>query len=73
MFRDLILRFMSPRMRAEAEADSRKWIATCPRCQQTNSIWEVGGLRSRAIGNPAKMVRCAHCGKTNFMRFEKRA
>ncbi len=71
--RDLILRFMSPKMRAEAEADSRKWAATCPRCQRVNSMWDVGGMRYRAVGNPVTLVRCAHCGKASFMRFQKQA
>jgi hypothetical protein len=71
--RDIILHFMSPKMRAEAEEDSRKWVATCPRCQAQNSIWDVGGIRYRAAGSKSSLVRCAHCGKTNFMRFEKKA
>ena len=71
--RDFILRFMSPKLRADVEADSRKWIATCPRCQRTNSMWDVGGMRFRAVGRPSTLVRCMHCGKTSFMRFEKPA
>jgi phage FluMu protein Com len=71
--RNFILRFMSPKMRADVEADSRKWIATCPRCQRANSMWDVGGMRYKAVGRPSTLVRCAHCGKASFMRFEKRA
>jgi phage FluMu protein Com len=70
--RDIILKFMPPKMRAAAEADSRKWVATCPRCQKLNSIWDIGGIRYRAAGVKSSLARCAHCGKTNFMRFEKR-
>jgi phage FluMu protein Com len=69
--RDLILRFMSPTMQAEAEADSRKWIATCPRCQKANSIWDIGGMRYKGTGRPMTLVRCTHCSKASFMRFEK--
>src|SRR5262249_6398396 len=70
--RDVILKFMSPKMRAEAEADSREWIGICPRCKAENSIWDVGGIRYKAAGNKISLVRCAHCGKTGFMRFAKR-
>ena len=70
--RDLILKFMSQQMRAEAEADSRGWVATCPRCQKANSIWDTGGIRYKGTGRPMTLVRCTHCGKASFMRFEKK-
>jgi endogenous inhibitor of DNA gyrase (YacG/DUF329 family) len=71
-FRDIILKFMSPELRAKAEADSKTWIAACPRCQKETSIWDIGGIRYKGTGRPMTMVRCSHCGKANFMRFEKR-
>jgi phage FluMu protein Com len=72
--RNFILKFMSPKMRAEAEADSHKWMATCPRCQSVNSIWDIGGIRYKAVGGrPITLVRCPNCGKISPHRFEKRA
>jgi hypothetical protein len=70
--RDIIFKFMSPKMRAEAEADSRAWVAKCPRCGTDNSIWDIGGVRYKAVGNKTSLVCCTGCGKVSFMRFEKR-
>lgn len=69
--RDFILRFMPPRMRADAETESRKWVAACPRCQRENSVWDVGGIRYKAAGRPTMMARCPDCGKAGPHRFEK--
>ena len=70
--RDIVMHFMSPKMKAEAEAESRQWIGICPRCQARSSVWDVGGVRYRAFGSKVTLVRCAHCGKAGFMRFEKK-
>ena len=70
--RDIFLFFMPPKMKAEAEEESRKWLATCPRCQTVNSVWDMGGIRYKAAGNKVSLVRCAHCGKASVMRFEKK-
>jgi phage FluMu protein Com len=70
--RGLIMRFMSPKMREDAEAESRKWVATCPRCQSINSIWDMGGMRYKAAGRPIKLVRCPKCGKISPHQFEKK-
>ena len=72
MLRDIILWFMPPKMRAEAEADSRKWGAACPRCQAVSSVWDMGGIRYKASGNKVALARCSKCGKASFMRLEKR-
>lgn len=69
--RDLFLFFMPPKMKAEAEDESRRWVATCPRCQETNSIWDMGGMRYKAAGSPGALMRCSHCGKASFMQFRK--
>jgi len=63
---------MSSETKADAEAESRKWTAVCPRCQSVNSIWDVGGMRYKAAGRPIKLVRCPNCGKISPHRFEKR-
>ena len=50
--RDIILWFMPPAMKVDAEADSRKWVATCPRCQAESSVLRV----SRSL-----IRRSRHC------------
>ena len=60
--RTLVLRFLSPAGRAAAEAESRAWKATCPGCGLKTSIWDLGGLRSKAAGRPLRGFRCRACG-----------
>jgi phage FluMu protein Com len=72
ILRNLILRFMPPAMKADAEAESRKWVATCPRCQSVNSVWDIGGIRYKAAGRPIKLVRCPNCGKISPHQFSKK-
>jgi len=61
--RSFIMWFMSPATKAAAEAESRKWIATCPSCGSQNSIWDLGGLRYKAAGNPVRGMVCPSCRK----------
>lgn len=53
---------------AEIEAESRAWMMQCPRCKAERSIWEAGGIRYKAAGNPRKMLRCASCSQTTWHR-----
>lgn len=55
-----------PREWAEdMEAHSRSWMLRCA-CGYERSIWEIGGIRWRAIGNPKTVRRCPHCGKVRW-------
>jgi hypothetical protein len=60
--RDFMMWFMSPATKAKAEAESRKWIATCPGCGKQTSVWDLGGLRYKAAGTPLRGYTCAGCG-----------
>ena len=72
MLRDIILKFMSLKVRAEAEESSRSWVAMCPRCQTENSIWDIGGVRYKAAGAKSSLARCTGCGKQSFMQFSRK-
>ncbi len=61
-FRNFIMWFMSKEMKAKAEADARRWGFVCEKCGQRSSIWEIGGLRYKAIGEPISLVMCPKCG-----------
>ena len=65
-FRNLVLRLMSPARRARAEAESRAWKATCPNCGTKTSIWDLGGLRYKAVGKPLRGLTCRVCGKVGL-------
>ena len=53
---------MPSRWFAAMEADSRMWRLDCE-CGYATSIWEMGGIRYKAIGNPWIAACCAKCGK----------
>jgi hypothetical protein len=57
---------------ASMEADSRRWICRCP-CGHERSIWDLGGIRWKAAGEPRKWLRCPPCGKRTWHRVSWRA
>lgn len=65
------LRLMPKKSRAAAEAESKQWIATCPGCGTRTSVWELGGLRYGAAGNPRISVKCRECGKRGIQQLVK--
>jgi transposase-like protein len=62
-----------PRRWAEAlEADSRLWMIVCPRCGHERSVWDIGGIRYKAVGNPRWFMRCPGCGRLSWHRVAKK-
>lgn len=47
------------------EADSRAWKIRC-RCGHERSVWDIGGIRWKAVGNPWWLMRCPQCGKRSW-------
>jgi len=64
----LFRRLSSPELFAAMERDSRLWKAECPHCRVQTSIWELGGIRYKAIGEPLTRLRCPACGQKGWMR-----
>lgn len=69
--RGFILRFMSAKTRLAAETESRAWIATCGQCGRQRSVWDLGGLRYKAKGEPKIRVACEQCGHHGMQRLIK--
>lgn len=67
LLRDLILAVVPAGVAASMERDSRAWKLTCP-CGHTRSIWELGGIRWKAAGEPRKLLRCPACGHFRWHR-----
>ena len=44
------------------EADSRRWVMRCP-CGHETSIWDMGGIRSKASGKSWTRGKCGQCGE----------
>lgn len=49
----------------DMEAESRAWMVRCP-CGHKRSIWELGGVRWKASGNPRRLLACPACGQTTW-------
>ncbi len=46
------------------ERESRQWIASCQNCGHESSVWDRGGIRWKAAGEPRRRLPCASCGQT---------
>jgi hypothetical protein len=68
----LLTGLFSPATAARMEADSRMWMMQCQKCGYERSIWEIGGIRYKAIGNPRTLKRCPNCGKINWHKIYRR-
>lgn len=73
--RDFIFWFVSKDTRARMEAESRKWIATCPKCELKTSVWDLGGIRYRAAGTKYSGFVCRQCRSFGLhpVRYEENA
>lgn len=60
------IRFAGAETAAAMEAHSRAWMVQCPDCGFERSIWDLGGIRYKAAGNPRMLVRCPNCGKAGW-------
>ena len=68
-----ILKAIFPaRLWAAMEAESRSLVMRCP-CGHETSIWDMGGIRYKAAGEPTKAGRCGACGKLFMGKVVRRA
>jgi hypothetical protein len=49
----------------EMRAESLSWMIRCT-CGFERSIWEIGGIRWKAKGNPRKLTVCSRCGERTW-------
>lgn len=54
------------------EATSRQWYFQCA-CGNKINLWESGGIRHRAIGNPKRLVACPACKKIQMLAMKREA
>ncbi|MBX3002250.1 MAG: hypothetical protein KF893_27240 [Caldilineaceae bacterium] len=61
-----------PRAWAESmRAESEQWMVQCP-CGFERSVWEMGGIRWKAVGNPRRRGGCPQCGQVTWHTLQKR-
>lgn len=56
----------------QMEAESREWIMTCSQCGAQRSVWDAGGVRWKAKGEPTRRVRCTSCGQITAHKVSRR-
>lgn len=54
------------------EAESRSWMVKCSNCNHERSVWEMGGIRYKAAGNPRIYRTCPNCGQRNWQIVHKK-
>jgi predicted RNA-binding Zn-ribbon protein involved in translation (DUF1610 family) len=59
----LVTRLM-PRRAAEIERETREWDVVCPKCGDTRSVWDIGGIRYKAASKGKRIgSTCPSCGE----------
>ncbi len=53
--------------RQSMEAESRRWHVQCP-CGYEQSVWNRGGIRWKATGEPKVFGKCPGCGQNTWQR-----
>jgi len=67
-----LLRRILPAKAFEAvKAGTKKWLMECP-CGHKRDIWDSGGIRYKAAGQPRRLLRCPACGKATWHRIRKK-
>jgi hypothetical protein len=61
-----------PKWSEDMEMHSRQWMVRCPNCGFEKSVWEWGGIRYKAAGEPRWLRRCRTCGKIGWHKVYKR-
>lgn len=54
-----------PAWAKDMHAESQKWKLACA-CGCERSVWELGGVRWKAKGNPRRWMVCPQCGQGSW-------
>lgn len=66
------LKFILPAKAFAAVREGTKlWLAECP-CGHKQDIWDSGGVRYKAAGEPTRLGRCSACGKSTLQKIRKK-
>jgi predicted RNA-binding Zn-ribbon protein involved in translation (DUF1610 family) len=69
----LVTRLM-PGRAAEIERESRQWDVACPRCGDTRSVWDLGGIRYKAASKGKRIgTTCPECGERGLFDVVRRS
>jgi DNA-directed RNA polymerase subunit RPC12/RpoP len=66
------LKFILPAGAFEAvKAGTKQWLAECP-CGHKRDVWDSGGVRYLAAGEPRRLARCPKCGKFTLCKIRRK-
>ncbi len=63
--RRFLFKVLPARWTADMEKESRAWMLRCP-CGYEKSVWDWGGIRWKASGNPKRKLTCPQCGQSTW-------
>ncbi|UKN00452.1 hypothetical protein K6119_11990 [Paracrocinitomix mangrovi] len=63
--------FTSKKKFSQMEEESKKWTFTCKSCGKISNIWEIGGIRYKAKGEPKVSIKCPECGEIAMQKITK--
>jgi hypothetical protein len=69
--RDLLAKILPNSLMEQVERESRSWYYICS-CGHKFDIWSMCGVRYKASGHPRRLATCHECGKTDFLRLNKK-
>lgn len=70
-FRRWIERRAPARAAQSIEAESRSWVLRCLSCGHGRTIWDLGGVRWGAAGEPRRRLRCPSCARPRWHKLTK--
>ena len=66
------LKFILPERAFAAVRDgTRLWLIECP-CGHKRDVWDTGGVRYKACGEPRQYCKCEECGKGTWQKVRKK-
>lgn len=66
------LKFILPaKAFAAVRAGTKEWLAECP-CGHKRDIWDSGGVRYKATGEPRCLGYCPACRKNTMHKIRKK-
>jgi hypothetical protein len=66
-----IVKFFSTTSKFEKIMEESKRYKFDCKCGNTSNIWEIGGVRYKAVGKPTTLVKCPYCGKIAMRKIYK--
>ncbi len=64
-FQSFLMKILPSSWAESCERESRRWMVKCP-CGYEESVWDHGGVRWKATGQPRRKLNCPACGERTW-------